>query len=125
MKSIFVSHVHEDNKYLKKMKTWKTKGMLDEYTLSFETEDKRIEGTSAIKNYLKNKIKGSAVVLVLIGDNTHNHNWIKIEVELANNFNKKLCCVRIPNTSGKKPSILNNYKELKFDSEHILKELKK
>ncbi len=125
MKSIFVSHVFEDNSFLKKMKKWEQKGLLEEYIFTFETEDKRKEGEKAIKNYLKNKIKGSAIVLILIGNNTHNHNWIKIEVELANNYNKKICCVRIPETTGQKPKILSNYKELTFNPNQILKELKK
>ncbi|HIP49137.1 MAG TPA: TIR domain-containing protein [Lutibacter sp.] len=125
MKSIFVSHVFEDNSFLKKMKKWQMNGLLGEYTFTFETEDKRNEGETAIKNHLKNKIKGAAIVLILVGNNTHNHNWIKVEVELANNFNKKICCVRIPETTGRKPKILNNYKELTFNPNQILKELKK
>lgn len=125
MESIFVSHVFEDNSFLKKMRKWEKNNLLDDYTFTFETVDKRIEGANAIKKYLKNKIKGAAILLVLIGDNTHNHEWIKVEVELANNFNKKICCVRIPQTSGRRPKILNNYKELVFNPNQIIKELKK
>jgi len=125
MKSIFVSYVFEDKPFLNKMKNWEEKGLMEEYTFTFEKEDKRHEGEKAIKNYLKNLIKGSAIILVLIGDNTHNHDWIKIEVELANNFNKKIRCVRIPGTTGKKPEILKNYKELTFNPNQILKELRK
>lgn len=124
MKSIFVSHVYEDNSYLNNLRNWEKKGLMNGYTFTFETEDKRHEGAKSIKNYLKNKIKGSAIVLVLIGNNTHNHDWIKVEVELANNFNKKIYCVRIPETTGKKPKILNKYKELTFNPNQILKELK-
>lgn len=124
MKSIFVSHVYEDNDWLKKMLKWKDKGLLKDYTISYETEDKRQEGKEAIKKYLKNKINGCAILLVLIGDNTHNHDWIKAEIELANSFHKKICCVRIPKTTGKKPQILNKYTELVFDPNQILKQLK-
>jgi hypothetical protein len=123
MKSIFISHVFEDNKYVENMKKWSNNGQLNDYVLTFETEDKRIDGEKAIKEYLKKKIEGAAIVLVLIGNDTHNHDWIKVEVELANNFNKKICCVRIPNTTGGKPDILNKFEELKFDPSYILKKL--
>lgn len=124
MKSIFISHVYEDNEWLKKMIKWQEKELLKDYVFTFETEDKRNEGDRAIKNHLKDKIKGASIVLVLVGTNTHNHEWIKTEVELANNFNKKIFCVRIPKTTGKKPQILNKYKELTFNPNQILKELK-
>lgn len=124
MKSIFISHVYEDNEWLKKMQKWENKGLLENHRITHETEDKRPEGKNAIKNHLKNKINGCAILLVLIGNNTHNHDWIKAEVELANSFHKKICCVRIPQTTGKKPQILNAYKELAFDPNHILKELR-
>ncbi|WP_405368779.1 TIR domain-containing protein [Nonlabens sp. Asnod2-A12] len=123
MKSIFVSHVFEDNSYLNKMLKWQEKGLMDGYLFTYENEDQRVKGEKEIKDILKNKIKGCAILLVLVGDNTHNHDWIKLEVELANNFNKKICCVRIPNSRGKKPQILNKHKELAFHSNQILKEL--
>ena len=123
MKSIFISHVYEDQEYVKKMKKWESNDLLNGYTFTFETEDKRREGENAIKEYLKKKIEGAAIVLVLIGNDTHNHDWIKVEVELANNFNKKICCVRIPNTTGGKPDILKKFEELKFDPSDLLKTL--
>jgi predicted RNA binding protein with dsRBD fold (UPF0201 family) len=124
MKSIFVSHVYEDRDYLEKMRKWERNGLVDGCTFTFENEDKRIEGYDAIREYLKKKIEGAAIVLILIGENTHNHDWIRVEIELANNFNKKLCVMRIPDTKGGKPQILINYKELDFNPNQILKELK-
>lgn len=123
MKSIFISHVFEDNIHLNKMLKWKEKKLIEDYTFNFENYDQRIKGENEIKNILKDKIKGCALLLILIGDNTHNHNWIKVEVELANSFKKKILCVRIPNSTGKKPQILNNYKEISLHSNEILKEL--
>lgn len=93
------------------------------YTFTFEVEDKRYQGTNAIKDTIKKKIEGAAIVLVLIGNDTHNHDWIKLEVEYAHSFHKKICCIRVPGTRGKKPAILNNYKELPFSSNQLLREL--
>ncbi len=124
MKSIFVSHVYEDNNYLNKMINWQERKLLGEFRITHETEDKRHQGNEAIRKHLLNKIKGAAIILILIGDNTHNHDWIRIEVELANSFHKKIICVRIPQTAGSRPKILNKYKEITFNPNQILKELK-
>lgn len=123
MKSIFVSHVYEDQSYVSKMQKWEKKGLLEGYTFTFETEDKRHEGKQAIRNYLKKKIEGCAVIVVLIGNDTHNHDWIRAEVELANSFHKRILCMRIPKTTGAKPKILNKYKEIIFHPNQIIKEL--
>ena len=125
MQSIFISHVFEDKKYLDKIKKWENKKELEGYKCTFETEDKRHEGKEAIRKHLKDKIRGASIILVLIGDNTHNHNWIETEVELANSIHKKICCIRIPETHGRKPDILSNYTELMFNPNQIMKELKK
>ena len=116
-KSIFVSTVHEDSHLIKTLEKWaQEKKLGSDVVITHETEnDKRHLGKEAIKQLIKAKIEGSALVLVLIGNDTHNHNWIQAEVELANNFNKKILCVRIPSTTGAKPSILNNYEELEFE----------
>lgn len=63
-------------------------------------------------------------MLVLIGDNTHNHDWIKWEVEVANSACKEVACMRIPNTTGSKPQILNNYLELQFHANQITSNFK-
>ena len=123
MKSIFISYVYEDRKYLEKIKSWKEKGLLENCQLTFEKEDKRQEGKKEIKNYLKKKIKGVAIILILIGDNTHNSHWVEAEIELAHSFNKEVYCMRIPYTTGAKPKILNKYKELCFDPNQIIKKL--
>ncbi|PTX61649.1 TIR-like protein DUF1863 [Kordia periserrulae] len=119
MKSIFVSYVYEDIKYLNKIKRWESKGLLPGYTIVAEKEDNRTSGKKAVKEYLKPLINKANIVLVLIGDNTHNHNWITWEVEVANSLHKDIACMRIPNTTGSKPQILNKYPELQFHANQI------
>jgi hypothetical protein len=124
MKSVFISHVHEDGAAVEAIKNWETKGLLPGIRITFETEDKRAEGREAIKNYLREKIRGAAVVLVLVGDNTHNHDWIRAEVELANSFHIQLICMRLNGTTGAKPPILINHQEVPFHPNQIVKLVK-
>lgn len=121
-KSIFISCVHEDSAHLAAIKQWEQRGLLGNIVPTYETEDKRQEGRTAIRNYLQKKIEGSSGVIVLIGNNTHNHDWITVEVELANSYHKKIVCMRIPNTTGAPPPILANYKTVVFDPTVLLKE---
>lgn len=119
-KSIFVSAVHEDSNLIHNLKSWASKGLLGNgISITHETVDKRHEGYDAINKYLKRKIEGSSTVLVLIGRDTHNHDWVRAEVELANSMHKSIIVSRIPNTSGAVPSILINHPVLPFDPSSI------
>ena len=122
-KSVFISFVHEDKPFLEKIQKWEQQKLLGALTITCEVEDKRHEGEIVIRKYLQKKIEGASAILVLVGNNTHNHDWIRAEVELANSYNKKLICVRIPGTTGSVPLILKNYKEITFEPQSILREI--
>lgn len=122
-KSIFISCVYEDSHRIKNIRKWAKKGQLGDVTLTSETVDKRHEGDEAIIEHLQKKIKGAAVILVLIGQDTHNHFWIKNEVEYANSFHKKIVCVRVPDTDGDVPQILKKYHVFAFEPNVIRDEL--
>jgi hypothetical protein len=119
MKSVFVSCVHEDGHRIAKIQKWADEGRLGEVVITHETEDKRQQGKEAIRQHIKAKIQGAAVILVLIGQDTHNHDWIEVEVELANSFHKEIVCVRVPDTTGATPSLLSNKKMIAFEPEAI------
>lgn len=122
-KSIFISTVFEDSHRIDTLRKWAESNRLGAVVITHETEDKRLEGKEAIKAHIKAKINGAGAVLVLVGRDTHNHNWIESEVELANSFHVKIICVRIPNTNGAPPKILEKYPLVNFDPDSIKKEL--
>lgn len=122
-KSIFISCIFEDNHRIESIKKWAADKRLGDIIITHETEDKRQQGVEAIKKHIQEKIKGAAVIIVLVCNDTHNHDWIKAEVELANSFQKKILCVRVPNSIGAVPAILNKYKLVNFDPDTIKREL--
>lgn len=122
-KSIFVSHVFEDHRYVEKMKSWEANGYLTGYTFVFDIRDKRNLGNERIAEYLENKIRGVAVVLVLLGQDTHNHDWIRLEVEFAKKYNKKVCCLEVPGSTGGLPPILRGYRVLPYHPNSLKNEL--
>lgn len=120
-KSIFISCVYEDSHRIKSIENWASNGRLGNVSIIYETEDKRYEGKEAIKQHIKGKIQGAAFIFVLVGQDTHNHDWIHAEVELANSFNKEIVCIRIPHTTGAIPDILTNKRLISFNPEAIKK----
>lgn len=122
-KSIFISCVFEDSHRIETIKSWAMGKRLGDIVITHETEDKRILGKEAIKQHIKSKIQGASLVLVLIGQDTHNHDWIESEVELANSFHKQIICVRLPHTTGAVPDILKKYNLISFDPESITRNI--
>lgn len=122
-KSIFISCVYEDSHRIDKFEEWVNDGKLGDVVLTYETEDKRQEGKGAIRSHIKNKIRGAAIIIVLIGNDTHNHKWIYDEVELAKSFHKKIICVRILNTTSSIPKFLSKLDITNFDPESIRKHI--
>ncbi len=122
-KSIFISHVHEDAECIAQIELWKEQKLLGDVAITKEITDLRIHGEKAITDHLVPKIRGCAAVLVLIGNDTHNHEWISYEVQVAKMLNKKVIAVRIKKTTGKPPKILASQGLTKFNAAAIRKML--
>lgn len=120
-KSIFISCVFEDSHCIDSIKKWALANRLGDVVITHETEDKRQQGKEEVKQHIKSKIQGCAIVLVLIGQDTHNHEWIEAEAELANSFHKEIICVRVPHTTGAVPTLLSGKKHISFDPDAIKK----
>lgn len=120
-KSIFISCVHEDSHRITSIEKWTADGRLGNVAITHETEDRRPEGKEAIKQHIKSKIQGAAFIFVLVGQDTHNHDWIQAEVELANSFNKEIICIRVPHTTGAVPPLLTNKRLISFEPDAIKK----
>jgi hypothetical protein len=122
-KSLFISCVYEDSHFIDNIIKWAEKNKLGDVTITSETEDKRLQGVAEIKKHIQSKIQGAAVIIVLIGRDTHNHDWIRAESELANSYHKSILCLRVPETSSPAPEILKKYKLVNFDPDSLKKEL--
>jgi hypothetical protein len=103
--SIFISYVYEDKKHRDNVERWCTTELLGPNRVTItEFADFRSQGERAIENHLKPRIRGAATVLCLVGENTHNSEWVKYELDVATSFNKRIYLARIPNTRGAAPS---------------------
>lgn len=104
-RSLFVSYVFEDKRHFDLVSNWAREGLLgSNITATGETRDIRQQGETAVRNHLRPRIEGSSAILLLVGQNTHNHDWVKYELQVAISFNKKIIAARIPGTTGPIPS---------------------
>lgn len=118
--SLFICHVYEDRQAVDTMRQWAAAGKLGlDVVVTGESEDVRQHGSAAIRRHLSPKIQGASVVMVLIGNNTHNHEWIEYEVSHALSSRKLLVVVRLPHTTGAPPRALQGIGIIAMDPSAI------
>lgn len=119
-KSVFISYVYEDKSYRDQLKDWANKGFLGHGTIiTYERNDFRQDGDVAIKNEIKAMVQGSSAVIFLVGQNSHNHDWVEYEAQCSISKNKKILVIRIPKTTGQKPRVLLGHNEINFEASKI------
>jgi hypothetical protein len=115
-RSVFVSFVFEDKAHFEMVQRWAADKKLGaDVVVIGETADVRQDGEAAIRSHLKPRIEGSSVVLLLLGSNTHNHEWVRYELSVATSFNKRLVLARIPGTRGAAPAGFQHLREIALD----------
>lgn len=104
---IFVSHVYEDIVARDTLVSWARQGKLGlGVEITGESDDVRQHGRSAILNHLRPMLRDASAVIVLVGNDTHNHHWIEYEAQYALSHQKKVIAVRIPGTTGAPPTVI-------------------
>ncbi len=120
MKSAFMSYKYEDNNRLNDLISQIRNG---NNSLSLEArkedQDVRQKGENAIRAYIKSKMRGVDVVLLLLGRDTHSSLWVQYEIEVAKSQGIPIVCIRFedgglpPNINGGRYVIVNfNWKEI-------------
>lgn len=105
--SIFVSHVYEDRRVRDNIAAWAQQGLLGaNVVVTGESEDVRQQGQRGIRNHLSPMLQGASAVIVLVGNDTHNHAWIEYEAQHALSNRKLVIPVRIPGTTGAPPALI-------------------
>lgn len=108
--NVFVSHFHEDEEGIKNMKAL----IGDTLTIknSSVTSDKfnRAQNPEYIKRLLRLRIQWASKVIVLIGPNTHNSEWVDYEINAAHKKGKSIIGVYLRGAKDSDvPDSLNDY----------------
>ena len=88
--NIFVSHYHEDERQIKALKS--LMGEHYEMKNSSVTSEKfnRAKNPDYIKSLLKPLISWAGTFICLIGENTHNSEWVDWEIRQAGKMGKRI-----------------------------------
>lgn len=125
-KTIFLSYRVVDEYYKQKVVNWANEGSLGPgVKVIHQMEQDRPLTENEIKGLIKPKIKGVAMVLISVGDDTHNSRWIRWEIELAKMHNKDIYWMRVPGTTGAQPHDLNKVPQIPYDPSSIGKKLRR
>ncbi len=120
MPRFFISYVYEDKAYKEQIRDWWKKGELDDWSPLHETEDLRPSGSRAVRRHLSPLIQRSSALVLLVGDNNHNHEWIRYEVDHAMSSRIPVILLRLPNTRGAPPLSVRNQTEIPFSPFSLL-----
>jgi hypothetical protein len=102
-KKVFVSYhsAQEDTLHKNLLVAW-SKNDSSHFDIKFDDTSVGVSINSTNATYIKSVIKGkiseSPVFLCLIGENTHNSDWVKWEIEKAVELKKKIVAVKIKNS---------------------------
>lgn len=118
--SVFISHVYEDRHHRDAIRRWASQGHLgNNIAITGESADVRQGGDVAIRAHLAPKLRGASVVLVLLGNDTHNHPWVEYEAQFAQSHHVRILSVRIPGTTGAAPPNMRGQAEVSMDPSAI------
>lgn len=116
MAKVFISFDYKDIESKKVVDNWKQQGLGTD--ISFTSEDgidHMGKGIKAVRKILCEKIDSSQIMLVLVGNNTHDRPWVDFEVHHAKCKGKKVIWTQIPNSSGGPPRELSKLQGLEFN----------
>lgn len=120
MAKVFISFDYQDMESKKVVDNWKQQGLGTDISLTSEDGDSHSpKGPKAVQRVLRDAINQSQVVLVLVGDNTHNRPWVDYEVHHAKCQGKKVIWTQIPNTSGAPPKEITKDKGIEFNLKKV------
>lgn len=110
-KKVFVSYhsAVEDTRYKNLLVAWSANDN-GHFDINFDDTSVGVsinsDNATYIKSVIKKKITESSVFLCLIGENTHNSDWVKWEIDKAVELGKKIVAVKISNSYTSPTNIL-------------------
>lgn len=107
-KKVFISyHAKSDARYKHLIKAWAEN---NKFKLEFDDVSTDVGINSRDKNYLrkrmKEQIEKSDVVIVFIGKDTHQRDWVKWEISKAKELNKPIIAVKEKRTHSSPKELL-------------------
>ncbi|MFC5404660.1 TIR domain-containing protein [Cohnella soli] len=122
--NVFISHYGGDEKHIPKVKGLiESKGYTVRDSSVVETEPNNAKNTEYIKSLLRAKMDWAGTVIVLIGPQTHERDWVNWEIDYANRNDKRIVGVFLPGaTDADLPESFEDYGDacVEWDSDQLI-----
>lgn len=124
--SVFVSYVYDDARHLAEtLVQWGREGRLgQDVVATIERLDYRPEGQGAIRREVNALMNGAAMMMAVVGDNSHDRPWPRHEVSYMQSARKPVIVVRMPQTRGAAPLGLRDLPEMTFEPDAIARAIR-
>ncbi|MCK6601611.1 MAG: TIR domain-containing protein [Bacteroidetes bacterium] len=120
MAKVFISFDYQDIEAKKVVDNWSNQNIGLDISLSSEEGHNYLDkGENFVRTVLREKINSSQVVLVLVGNNTHNRPWVDYEIHHAKCQGIKVIWTQIPKTNGAPPKEISKLNPVPFDINSI------
>lgn len=120
MSKVFISFNYDDIDSKKAVENWEKQGMGTDIALSsWDGVSESAKGDEFVKKEIREKINEAEILLVLVGNDTHNRPWVDYEVNHALCHDKKIIWTQLPNTNGAPPRQLAGEKPIEFNLQKI------
>ncbi len=124
--SVFVSYVYDDARELaEKLVQWGREGRLGTNVVAtLERLDYRPEGQGAVRRELNALMNGAAMMMAVVGNNSHDRPWPQHEVNFMLSARKPVIVVRMPQTTGAPPRELRSLPEVTLEPNAIARSIR-
>ena len=120
MGRVFISFNYSDSAMKKTVDNWKNQEIGTDISFtSLDGHSYSDRGDAHVEQLLSSYIAKSHIVLVLVGNNTHNSQWVKYEIAEAKRLGKTLLWTQLPGATGGAPRELMQERCLPFDMREI------
>lgn len=121
-KTVFISYHFKDKTYKGEIVKW-----LEETgakVISTDENDLRPNGDKLIEKKIKEQIHSSNIVLILVGNDTHNRPWVDYEVAVARSLKISTYCIQLAGRNGAAPKEVRSLTCIDYNKKAIQNLLK-
>ena len=116
-KKVFISYDFTDASYKGEVEKWLVEGGIE--VLSKNKKDITPHNEQA-ENEIKRQIHQSSLVLILVGNNTHNRPWVDYEVAVAKSNKTPAYWIRLPNRTGAAPEEIRTLEGIEYTAKSLI-----
>lgn len=119
-KTVFISYHFNDKSFKGEIVKWLKEANIE--NISVDEKDLRPEGDKVIEARIRKQIGQSDLLLILVGNDTHNRPWVDYEVKVAGSKQIPRKWVRLPNRTGAPPKEVKGLTSVEF-KENVIKNI--